>query len=246
LRYGWRIRATSLLAGCALWEIGARIAAQPFLPSFTATIAALIDLGRSGLILGSLATSVTNLAAGFALAILAGVSAGVVMARVRQVEAVAEPFLHALLAAPGMIYVPILFTLFGATRLTQVGSVFFHAVFVIAVATARALRPENAALTAMASSFVATERQIFWLVRWPSARPLIVSGLRVGSLLAVKGMINGEMFIAFTGLGALVRTYGARVESDRLLAMVIVIASVAMTFSTLVGTIEQRTVRAFR
>jgi NitT/TauT family transport system permease protein len=157
---------------------------------------------------------------------------------------VAEPYLHALLAAPGMIYVPLLFSFFGATRATQVGSVFVHAVFVVAATTAGALRPRNAGLIAMAAAFGANERQIFWSVRWPAARPLVVSGLRVGALLAVKGMINGEMFISFTGLGALVRTYGARFEADKVLALVIVIVTVALSCGSIIDAAERRTARA--
>ena len=53
-------------------------------------------------------------------------------------------------------------------------------------------------------------------------------------LFGVKGMINGEMFIALTGLGALVRLYGGRFEADKLLAVLVVIAGVALLCSWLV------------
>src|SRR5262245_9306373 len=112
--YGWRIRGLSLLAGCVIWETVARLINNPFLPSFSATIAAFIQLIRDGLIEGSLTVSLTNLAIGFACAAIAGIATGVAMARVRPLERMVEPYLNALLAAPGMIYVPLLFTLFGA------------------------------------------------------------------------------------------------------------------------------------
>jgi NitT/TauT family transport system permease protein len=239
--YGWRTRAKSLLVGCLIWEGAARLAARPLFPTCSATMTALVELTRNGAIVGNLGTSLSNLVAGFGAAVLVGIGTGIVMARLQHLEAAVEPFLHALLAAPSMIYVPLLFTAFGATRITQIGSVFLHAVFVMTATTAAALRPERPNLVAMASSFGASERQIFWSIRWPAARPLIISGLRVGSLLAVKGMINGEMFIAFTGLGALIRTYGSRFEPDKMLAIVIVIMSVALACSALVGILERRT-----
>jgi NitT/TauT family transport system permease protein len=96
---------------------------------------------------------------------------------------------------------------------------------------------------AMATAFGASERQIFWQIRWPEARPLVASGLRVGVLLAVKGMINGEMFVAFTGLGALVRTYGARFDAARLMALVSVLAVVALGSAALLDIVERHASR---
>jgi NitT/TauT family transport system permease protein len=236
----WRTRALSLAVGCVLWEIAARVAATPFFPTCLATAAALVGLFQSGLILANLSVSIGNLLIGYGSAVIVGIAVGIAMSRFGVVEFVVRPYLYALLAAPGLVYVPILFTLFGTSRITQIGSVFLHAVFLITTTTAGALRVRNATLIAMAKAFGATGRQIFWSIRWREARPLVFSGLRVGAVLAVRGMINGEMFIAFTGLGALVRTYGARFEADRVLAIVIVIVVVAFVSTALVDLAERR------
>jgi NitT/TauT family transport system permease protein len=242
--YGWRVRTLSLLAGCVAWEIGARLAATPFFPTCIDTVRALVTLVADGLILGSLWVSFANLSIGFAAAAIAGIAIGTAMSRFRSLDLVLEPYLHALLSAPGLIYVPILFTLFGTARVTQIGSVFLHALFAITATTVGALRPRNRSLIAMATAFGATERQVFWRVRWPEAQPLIVSGLRLGALLAVKGMINGEMFIAFTGLGALVRTYGSRFEPQGVLAVVIVVVAIAFAATGVIDAAERRLGRA--
>jgi NitT/TauT family transport system permease protein len=240
---GWRTRAMSLLVGCLLWEAVARLASTPVLPPCTATVQALIELTRRGLIFANLASSLVNLLAGFGAAAVIGIAVGVAMARIRPVRFVLEPYLFALLAAPGMIYLPLLFTFFGSTRFMQVASVFVHAIFVVTATTADALRPGKENLIVMAAAFGASENQIFWRIRWPAARPRILSGLRISALLAVKGMINGEMFIAWTGLGALVRTYGTRFEADKVLAIVAVIAAVALACGALIDGIERRTAR---
>jgi NitT/TauT family transport system permease protein len=241
---GWRVRALSLLIGCVIWEAAGRLVESPFFPTCLETGAALVRLISSGAIAGNLSISLGNLVVGFAAASLVGIAVGVAMSRFRPVELTVEPYLHALLAAPGLVYVPILFTLFGTARITQIGSVFLHAVFLITVATTGALRPRNRGLIAMATAFGATERQVFWRVRWPEALPLVVSGLRVGALLAVKGMINGEMFIAFTGLGALVRVYGGRFQPEGVLAVVIVIVVVAFATTATVDAVARRMLRS--
>ena len=242
--YDWRTRVLSLAAGLALWELIGRLGNTPLLPPFSSVARALLALIQSGQILGNLSISLVNLAIGVVVAAVLGLAAGIAMGRSRYVALVAQPYLDALLAAPSLAFVPVLYTLFGATRATQIGSVFLHAVFVIAATTLAGLRTPNAALLSMAASFGATDRQLFWKVRWPEARPFIMSGLRVGVLFGVKGMINGETFIALTGLGALVRLYGGRFEADKLLAILVVIAGVALMCSWLVDAAVRRPARS--
>ena len=88
---------------------------------------------------------------------------------------------------------------------------------------------------AMSASFGATSRQTFWKVQWPRARPMVVSGLQIAAPLAIKGLVNGEMFIAFTGIGALVRTYGSRFEPDKVLALLMVIVAISLASSAAIG-----------
>ena len=194
----------------------------------------------SGEILGNLAVSLRALAAGYAAAAVAGVALGTAMGRFRPVEVALSPYVNALLASPSLIFVPVLFTLFGAGRMTQVGAVFLHAVFVIVVTTHAGVRNARGSLVEMAGAFGATERQGFWKIRLPQARPAVVSGLRLGVPLAVKGMVNGEMFIAFLGLGALVRSYGGRFEPDKVLAIVFVVICVSLAGTSLVDALDRR------
>ena len=228
-------RATSLVAGLAMWEVGARLAHSPLFPSCSKTIAALVELIRSQTLGPHLTMSLLNLAAGFGAAAIAGLATGVLMGRYATFDRTLAPFLRAFLAAPGLVYVPPLFTFFGASNLTLAGSVFVHTVFVIATTAADALRQTEPSLVAMAAAFGASHRQTFWKVQWPRARPMVVSGLQVSAPLAVKGLINGEMFIAFTGMGALVRTYGSRFEPDKVLALLIVIVAISLAASSAIG-----------
>jgi len=236
----WRPRAASLLGALVIWECAARLLASPVLPPASAVLAALIAMTASGEILGNLAISLGALTIGYAAAAVVGVGVGAAMGRFRPVEVILEPYLNALLASPALIYVPVLFTLFGATRLTQVGAVFLHTVFVITVTTQAGVRNTSPALVEMAAAFGATERQIFWKIRLPEAWPFVMTGLRIGVPLAVKGMVNGEMFIAFMGLGALVQTYGGRFEPDRVLAILVVLILVALAGTSLLDAVDRR------
>jgi NitT/TauT family transport system permease protein len=57
---------------------------------------------------------------------------------------------------------------------------------------------------------------------------------------AVKGMINGEMFIAIVGLGQVVTSAGDRFDAEGVLAVLLVIITVAMVAVKLVQLVDQR------
>jgi NitT/TauT family transport system permease protein len=72
----------------------------------------------------------------------------------------------------------------------------------------------------MGRSFGATGRQLFWQVRVPAASGLIGTGLRIGTIRGLKGLVNGEVLVAVVGLGRLVVRSGNAFTMDRLYAVV--------------------------
>jgi len=238
-----RISLVVLAAGLVVWEIAGRALHFNFLPPLSAVAAASWELIRSGEVLGHLAVSLSSLAAGFGLAVAVGLPLGALMGRYRAVEHLFDLYLYAFLASPNLIYIPILFALFGVGRQAQIALVFLYAFFVIVVNTISGVRASDAALEEMARSFGAKELHLLRRVVLPGALPMVMAGLRLGMGRAMKGMINGEMFIALTGLGALIRTYGGRFEADKVLGVLLVIVAVAVAAVGLVQSLERRMTR---
>ena len=216
-----------------VWQIS-------FLPPFSNVVGAAVGLIASGQILGNLATSLLGLFAGYALAAVCGVGLGVLMGRYRKVEHLFDVYINAFLAAPKIAFIPVLFALFGVSRTVQVAVVFLSAFFIIVINTMSAIRSVDTTYIEMARSFGAREHQLFWQVLIPGAVPLTMAGLRLGMGRAVKGMINGEMFIAVFGLGGLLRTYGSRFDAEKVFAILLVVIAVALVCSALVEAAERR------
>jgi NitT/TauT family transport system permease protein len=230
----------SLLAGALAWEAVGQAWDISFLPPFSRVLAAAVEMTLSGQIVGNLALSLAGLAAGYALAVAAGVSVGALMGRYRKVEHALDPFLTGLLAAPKLVFVPVLYVFFGVGRGTQVAVVFLSAVFVIMLNTMNAIRTVDNSYVEMARSFGAQGRQLFWKVLLPGALPLTLAGLRIGIGRAVRGMINGEMYIALFGLGALLRRYGGQFNAEKVFAILLVVVLVALACSALFRAFERR------
>lgn len=237
---GARPTFISFAAGVAAWEIAGWSLHYSFLPPFSKVVLASIDLIASGQIIGNLIASLFGLLTGYGLAVASGVTLGLMMGRYRKVEYILDPYLSGFFAAPKIVFIPVLFALFGVNRSVQIVVVFLSSFFIIALNTMSAIRTVDSSYIEMARSFGAKERQLFWKVLLPGAMPLTMAGLRLGMGRAVKGMINGEMFIALFGLGALLRTYGNRFDSEKVFAILLVVIGVALVFSSLVQLVERR------
>ena len=55
----------------------------------------------------------------------------------------------------------------------------------------------------LARSFKAKRAQIFWKIEFPASMPALFSGVRIGSTLAVIGVVVGELVSGNMGLGYL-------------------------------------------
>jgi NitT/TauT family transport system permease protein len=232
--------AVSLLAGALIWEIVGQVANFDFFPPLSAVLVRLVEMIEDGEIVGNLATSLSNLAVGFGIAAVAGIAIGLAMGMYRRVEMALDVYVNALLTAPALIFAPVLFSIFGLSSTVVVAVVILYALFIIIINTAAGVRNAPPQLVEMARSFGAGDLRIAWRVLIPAAMPMIMAGLRLGMGRAVKGMINGEMFIAVIGLGRVVTRAGDRFDSESVLAVLIVIIIVALAAVKLVQLLDRR------
>ena len=77
----------------------------------------------------------------------------------------------------------------------------------------------------------------------PASAPLTLEGMRLGLGRAIKGMINGEVFIALTGLGGLASTYGSQLDSAKVLAVSLVVLIIAVVTNWVFSKFERRATR---
>jgi NitT/TauT family transport system permease protein len=165
------------------------------------------------------------------------------MGRYRRVDVFLDLYVTLMLATPNILFVPILFSLFGTTRLTQVTYICLSSLAIIAVNARGGIRTVDASHVEMAKSFGATERQLVTRILLPGALPLIMAGLRMGMGRAVRAMINGEMLTVVIGLGALQRRYGARFDAASVYALLLVIVGIALICTSTIQWVEQRMTR---
>src|SRR5207247_4957761 len=156
------------------------------------------------------------------------------MGRYRYVEKALDVYVHALFVCPSIIFAPIFFAIFGLSDAARIAIIVVYSMFVIVINTATAIRTVDPALVEMGRSFGCSERLIFTRILLPASLPLVFAGIRLGMGRAVKGMINGEMLIAFVGLGAVAQRYGAQVDAAEVFALAMVFPLLGLVLSWLV------------
>jgi NitT/TauT family transport system permease protein len=108
------------------------------------------------------------------------------------------------------------------------------------VNTAEAVRGTPRSLVEMARCYGARDRFVLRRVILPAATPLIMAGVRLGAGRAVKGMVNGEMFIAVVGLGGVIMTAGRNFDAETVLAVMTLVIVIAFCVVWLVERIDRR------
>lgn len=232
------LEVLSLIAGLLLWEAAGWLLGFPWLPPFSTVMFKLVELFTTDNVATHLVTSLTNLAVGVALALGIGLPLGALMGRFKWIDQALSVYVYAFFVAPVLVFVPVFFAIFGLASGTIVAVIFMYTVFVIIINTRTAVKGVDRSLTEMARSYGATEFSLFFRVVIPASLPLVFAGIQLGIGRGVKGMINGEMFIALVGLGAVSQRFSGRFEAEGALAIAILILLVAIALNFLIRKLD--------
>lgn len=227
------------------WEVTSRLAwVDPaLLPPASMVLEALWALLRDDRFLADLAITGLEVLAAFGIAAPLALSSGFLLGERLHLGQVINPFIHFGLAVPQSIFLPIFILLFGIGFLSKVVFGMTHAYFVIVVTTVAAVRSVPAPMLLAARSFGATSGQIYLRVYLPYMLPLIVTGLRLGMILAVVGVLLAEMYASRRGIGGLILAWGERSEITQLLAGIVLISVLTIAMNEAMRFFEFRAAR---
>jgi NitT/TauT family transport system permease protein len=233
-------QALALLAGIVLWQLAGMFGGWAWLPPLSAVLGKLGGLWADGELQKPLIESLGNLAAGYSISIVAGVAIGTLMALFPKVNYALRVYVNALLMAPSIVMAPIFFVFFGLSRWTLIAVILLYTIVFVIVNTYTAVTEVSTSLHEMAASFGASPRQVFFNVTIRAAGPLLLAGLRLGLARSVKGMINGEIFIALVGLGALDDDFDGSFDVAGILAIALVVVIIAVVTLGLLEMVNRR------
>jgi ABC-type nitrate/sulfonate/bicarbonate transport system permease component len=197
------IQAASLLIALATWETLARAGwVDPlFVPAPTAVARSFASIGDVAL--SGLADTLGKTAVAYALSIVSGVSAGLVLGSARALNHTLQPFVIALYGMPKILVLPWLILLLGYGTTPAIVYGTLHGFFPILVLVAGAVRDVDRQLLTVARSFGARPWQLYLKVILPAIVPAVIAAMRLGVVFCLLGVLVVEMFAGIRGMGAL-------------------------------------------
>jgi NitT/TauT family transport system permease protein len=194
-----------------LWQglTSAGMAPPALLPPPAAVFARLLQQLGDPTFLGHAATTLLRLFAGFAVAVVIGVALGLAAAGNRTIEALVRPVVRILAPVPKIALYPAFILILGFEHASKVALVAADALFPILLATYQGAAAVEPKLVWSARAAGTSERRALLTVVLPAALPSVLTGCRVGLVIACIVVFLAEMISSTNGLGHLL-VYAAR------------------------------------
>lgn len=235
-------RVAVVMAFFALWEALSRTGAvnPRLLPSASDTLATLADLLQRASILDSLAVTGSEVTLAFALAVPIGAAIGILIAENRYASDVLRPLMFFAFSIPKSIFLPMFILIFGVGFSQKVGFGFFSTIFIVVMSTTAAVESVKIDHLTVARSYGATPAQIAFRIYLPSMLPVLLEALRIAMIFNLTGVVLAEMYASREGIGHMIANWGENFQMKQLLAGVVLISVIAISFNELVRWIETR------
>src|SRR5262245_28036750 len=155
------------------------------------------------------------------------------------------PVVHFILAVPQSIFLPVFILAFGIGFLEKVLFGITHAYFVIVINSFAAVRSISPNLVAAARVFGATRTQIYLRIYLPAMLPLVLTGLRLGMIFCIIGVLLAEMYASRRGIGRLIFSWGEAYQVPDLLAGILLISALTIAVNEAMRVAELRVSRFY-
>ncbi|GAA4972996.1 ABC transporter permease [Actinoplanes utahensis] len=187
--------------------------------------------------------SLLRLFAGFALAALIGVGAGVAIGLNRRLRAVMEPVLEFFRAIPPPVLVPVIMLFAGIGDTMKVIVIVFGCIWPILLNTVEGVRAVDSVVLDTARSYGVNGTARITRVVLPSASPQIAAGLRQALSIAIILMVISEMFAASNGLGFTIVQFQRSFAIPEMWSGIILLGLLGFVLSLLFRLAERRALR---
>ncbi len=229
-RRNFGLSAVLMIALLAAWEGGTRLAGIPtyILPPPSQIAMAMYRGTASGVYAHHLGITLAGTGLGFVTGCVLAFVLGTGVAMSRRFDYFLYPYIVMFQAMPKVALAPLIVVWFGLGITSKVVSAALIAFFPLMVNTIVGLRSAEEDRINLMRSLGASESQIFWMLRVPSALPFIMAGLEVALILALIGTIVAEFVGSEAGLGMLIQSMNFTMDVGGQFSILLVLAVVGL------------------
>jgi ABC-type nitrate/sulfonate/bicarbonate transport system permease component len=235
---GW----IALMVVTGLWQLAGSVGwiNALFLPTPAAIARAIYQLAISGALWHHVSVSILRIMAGWTVGTISGVIVGFAIGLSSIARGVGITFISALFPIPKIALLPLLILWLGIGEEPKIATIALGVFFSTAISVYSGVDQVPRNLIRMAQSFNVPFQTIVRRVIWPGALPSILAGFRITASVALLLVVSAEMIGAEFGIGAFVLQAGNLMQTDQLLAGVLILSLFGLAVGRLINWLEAR------
>jgi NitT/TauT family transport system permease protein len=242
VRRGTAVSIGVLIVFLAAWQWGPGLLHIPpfIIPPLSMVAEEAVRMWHVSALATHTGVTAAEVIAGFLLGSLLGAVFGYVLGMSPTAEFALSPYILGLQIAPKVAFAPLFILWMGFTVYPKILVAVLIVFFPVLVNVLTALRTVDPDLINLARSFKATRSQIFWKIEFPASLPPLFAGLRIGSTLAVVGVVVGELVGGNMGLGYLLSFGEGQANTPMVFVSILLLTLVGGVAYLAVILVEQR------
>ena len=176
----------------------------------------------------------------FAIGAVAGCIVGYLVSLTAFSVRVFDPLLAGLYSVPMILLYPLFLLFFGLGPGSKIAIGATIAFFPVVLNTIAGLSCVDRAYVRAARSMGASNVQLFWTVMLPAALPVVLTGFRLGGIIAFMTILGCEMISSLGGLGHRIVELADNMEPAQMFANILFAVLIAVAINFGVSFIEAR------
>jgi NitT/TauT family transport system permease protein len=225
------------ITGCALlllWEVVVRAAAPAYVAKPSTVVLAIPSVITDPAFLQATGATLSAVAEGLLIALIAGTIIGLLMGRSPAVERGIRHYVNGFYAMPMIVVLPLFSLWFGYSGATRIATIIFAAIFSIIINVADGARSVPREFLEVARSFRSDRPRMLTEIVLPSSMPYLLAGFRLAAGRALIGAVVAEFFLSIGGLGYFILYNSRSYRHNQAFVGVLLLAAFGVGFELLV------------
>jgi sulfonate transport system permease protein len=198
------------------------------------------DLLESGDLLRHIGISMARVLEGFGIALFLGLTLGIAIGLSKTLDRFTDLIIQVVKPIPPIAWIPLAILWFGIGEKSKVYIIFLGAFFPIIINTIDGIRQTDHKFVEVARLLAVPRFKFVFQVVLPGALPAIMTGVRVGLMVAWICVVAAELIAASSGIGYLIMDARELSQSDVVLVGMITIGVIGKVMDGLIKLLEKR------
>ncbi len=234
------IRIAGGLVLLALWEIGVRLFAAPFVARPSNVILAIPRVFADPDYWLAAWSSLHAVLSGLAIALMFGTLIGLLIGRVKSARTMLGFYVSACFTMPMVAVLPLVSVWFGYDNAARLATIVFAALFSVIINVSDGAQSVPPEYLEVGRSYRAKARHIWFDITLVSALPYLIAGARLAAGRTLVGTVLAEIYVSVPGLGMYILANARGLKQNEAVVGVMLMCAIGLAFEGIMNWILKR------